>query len=384
VTGDPSESATRQSKAYCYEWSVRVLQVITDTDRRGAQVFAVDLGEALTSRGCSVTTIALQSGTTAARLAVASLGRHGRSPLTLMRLRREMGNADVTVAHGSSTLLACAVAGLGVQRPWVYRQISDPLFWAGSRSRRFRVRRFLGRAAAVTALSKDIADVLVHQFGVSRSRLTVIPNGVSGRRFAPATGDSRRAARLDLGIEPDQFVALYVGALAAEKGVSVGIEALASCPNALLVIAGDGPQRDELRALADRWAPHRVRFVGSVSDIVPLYHAAEVVVFPSVGGDSMPAALIESGLCGLPAICTPVGAATDVVIDRVTGSVVAMNDVAALSAALRLLMSDATLRGQLGAAAFTHCRTNFEIDSIADRWFAVLEQFAGRNGSKTA
>jgi glycosyltransferase involved in cell wall biosynthesis len=364
---------------------VRVLQVITDTDRRGAQVFAVDLGDALAALGCVVTTVAVRKGTTSSLLDVAQLGRYGRSPAALIRLRRRMGEADVTIAHGSSTLLACRVAGAGGRRPWIYRQISDPLFWAGTRSRSWRVGRLLAKAAAVTALSPQTAEVLAEHFGVATSKLTVIPNGVSAARFRPPAVNERDAARRTLQLDDDQFVALYVGALAVEKGVAVAVRAVASAaPAVTLLVAGDGPQRDELRLLAERDAPGRVRFLASVADVVPLYHAADVVVFPSIGGDSMPAALIESGLCGLPAICTPIGAATDVVVDGTTGRVVPANDVGALVTALQAIGKDGDRRRAMGLAAVEYCRSNFEIQPVATRWLAVLDRIVDRNGSRTA
>ncbi len=119
-----------------------------------------------------------------------------------------------------------------------------------------------------------------------------------------------------------------------------------------------------------------MRFLGSVDDVVPLYHAADVVVFPSIGGDSMPAALIESGMCGVPAICTPIGAATDVVLDGTTGSVVSAGDASALAAALGAMRSDSQERLRRGAAASEHCRRTFDIDAIAVRWLDVLKRVA--------
>src|SRR4051812_4285557 len=101
-----------------------VLQVITDTDRRGGQVFAQDLGEALRARGHDVRTVALVPGAGTWTLAVPTLGRQARGLSTLRALRKEMPRSGVVIAHGSSTLAACALAGLGTGVPFIYRQIS--------------------------------------------------------------------------------------------------------------------------------------------------------------------------------------------------------------------------------------------------------------------
>src|SRR5262245_48638848 len=101
---------------------VRILNVVTDPDRRGAQVFAHDLATELVTRGYAVDGVALGPGANAgASLDAEVLGRGVRDPGTLRRLRERMRAADVTIAHGASTGPACALAGGGSARPFVYR-----------------------------------------------------------------------------------------------------------------------------------------------------------------------------------------------------------------------------------------------------------------------
>ena len=119
---------------------MRILQAISDTDRRGAQMFAVYLGDALAERGHAVRTVALARGTMPATLDVPVLDGDAIGRRALRALRRQMAERDVTIAHGSSTLPACAIAGLGPGRPFVYRQISDPEVWSGTPLRRVRSR----------------------------------------------------------------------------------------------------------------------------------------------------------------------------------------------------------------------------------------------------
>src|SRR4249919_2766244 len=75
-----------------------VLQVISSTDRRGAEIFGVDLGDALHRRGRSVRTMALAPGRTAG-LEVPTLGPSRFAPRTLRALRSAA--ATLVVAHGS-------------------------------------------------------------------------------------------------------------------------------------------------------------------------------------------------------------------------------------------------------------------------------------------
>ncbi len=222
-----------------------ILQVVTDDDRRGAQTFALDLHRGLDALGCSVRTVALAPGDVGG-LAVEVLGPRRRAVTTLGTLRRAMRNADVVVAHGSTTLPACAIAGTGTGVPFVYRQISQSRFWAASATRRIRVRLLLSRAARVVALWRGAADDLSGWLGVPADHIRVIPNAVPLERVAPATDPGH--ARAHLGLDPDRPVVLYVGALAIEKGVDVAIDAVGGLPGTQLLVVGDGPERGALGA----------------------------------------------------------------------------------------------------------------------------------------
>jgi glycosyltransferase involved in cell wall biosynthesis len=353
-----------------------VLQIITDTDRRGAQVFATDLGTELARQGHAVRTFALAPGSVGG-LDVPVLGQQARSVPTLRALRREMRLSDVVVAHGSTTLPACALAGIGTGKPFVYRQISDSRFWAPNRSRRVRVRLGLARAQHVVALWSGAAQVLEDHFGVPRWKITVIANGVPPDDFEPATdrGAARRLLEA-LGLTPDRFTVLSVGALVAEKGVDLALDAVAGCPDVQLVVVGDGPERAALEARAATVAPGRIRFEGQVPAVAPYYAAADAVLFPSRGGDSMPATLIEAGLMATPAVATPVDAIPEVVVDGVTGCLVPIGDLGRLERAIAELQAAPETVSRLGAAARARCLEQFSIETIAAQWALVLQAVA--------
>lgn len=347
---------------------MRILQVITDTDRRGAQVFATDLGEALTAAGHAVTTVALAPGSNQRPLDVPVLGRRRRSLSTIRALRRCMGETDITIAHGSATGLACALT----LRPFVYRQISDSRFWAASWPRRLRVAVYLRRARHIVALSNDAAEALESHLWLPRTRITVAPNGVPGGSFDAPDTPERTAARRALGLAPDAFVALYIGALVPEKGADHAIRAVGECEGTQLAIAGGGPDEPKLRSLAAELGV-AVAFLGVLDDARAAYAAADVNVLPSRGGDSMPATLIEAGLCGVPSIATPVGSIGEIVLDGTTGVMVPIDDGEALRAALIRLRDNPAERRRMGEAARRHCLERFEIGVVAAQWIDVLE-----------
>src|SRR5262245_37687732 len=123
------------------------LHVVTSTDRRGAETFGVMLRDALAARGHRGDVVALVPGRGDRPLPIPALGRSRVSPRALLRLRRLCRRAGVVVAHGSSTLPACAAATALTGTPFVYVNIGDPRYWSSTPTRRLRVRFLLGRAA---------------------------------------------------------------------------------------------------------------------------------------------------------------------------------------------------------------------------------------------
>lgn len=348
--------------------------MITDTDRRGAQVFATDLAPALVERGHHVTTVALAPGTTDRRLDVPVLGPTRRDPRTLAALRRAARTADVVVAHGSTTLPACALALPGTGVPFVYRQISDSLFWAPTAARRLRVRLALARTARVVALAEAQREVLATRFGVPRERIDVVPNGVPAAAFPLVDAPARAEARRRFGLAEGDAVVLSVSALVPEKGVDLLVDAVADLAGrgVVLLVVGDGPERAALEARAAAAGPGAVVFTGPLDDPRAAYAAADLVALASRGGDSMPAALVEAALSGLPAVATPVGAIGEVVVDGETGMIVPVGDRAALTTALADLLDQPATARRLGDQARQRALARFEIGPVAAGWERVL------------
>lgn len=354
--------------------AVSTLHVVTDRDRRGAQVHAMELAAGLEALGAVAEVVALAPGEHGDLLDIPALGPSRRSPRTFAELRRRAEQYDVVVAHGSATLLACSAALSGTGIPFVYRQISDPVFWAGTWPRRLRVAAMIRRAVRVVSLSEGVADTVAQHYWLERDGIVTIPNAVEGAPWSPPTADERVAARKRLGLAQTEFAMLYLGALVPEKGVDLAIRAVSGLPSGRLIVAGDGLRRSELERLADDLAPGRVIFTGPSDAPRRMIRAADVLVLPSRGGDSMPAVLIEAGLCRVPAVTTPVGAIADVVRHELTGLVVPVGDPEAFTLAVARLYESPAERDRLGKGALDRCRQLYTIEAVAPRWLEVLRE----------
>lgn len=333
---------------------------------------AVDLAGGLSALGHVADLVALAPGTHGDLLAMPTLADSRRSPSAMRRLRSMSKDYDVVVAHGSTTLPVCAIALTG-STPFVYRQISDPLFWAATPARRLRTGVALRSAAAIVALSDDVGRTFAEHYRLDPAGITTIPNAVPGESWPVVTPDERAATRARLEIPDDAPVVVFLAALVPEKGCDLAIESVAAIDDAHLVIIGDGPEATALRQLAAELNTGRVHFTGPTSAPRELLAAGDCIVLPSRGGDSMPATLIEAGLCGLPAVSTPVGAIPAVISDGETGRIVPIDDRDALQAAIEFCIQP-DRRPKLAAAARRHCEAHFTIEAVAPAWVDLLAQ----------
>lgn len=345
----------------------RVLHLITDPRGRGAQNLARDVHGELLRRGAPSVLRALQPHADApAEHDALVLGPSRHHPATVRALRAAARDVDVVVAHGSSTLQACAVGLLGTGVPFVYVNIGDPRHWTASLSRRLRVGAFLHRAAAVSAISDGAREVLLQRFRLPAGKVMTIPNGRPADRYRPAADQAeRRAAREQLGLPRHGSVVAWIGALAPEKRLDLALAALDRLPDVHLAVAGDGPLRGSY--------PHsgRAHFLGRLADPGVLYRAADALLLSS-DSEGVPGVLIEAALAGLPAVATDVGWVGDVVLDGRTGALVRPGDPVALAEALGGVLSGD--RAALGAAARAHALARFDLTVVTDSWQQLLSQ----------
>ena len=345
-----------------------VLHVVASTDRRGAEVFASKLNEALSAKGWPGQVVALAPGVTQERLEVPTLGPGRRSPATFRGLRRIAARSGLVVAHGSTTLPLCAIGLAGSGRPFVYRNIGDPTHWGTSRLRRLRSKVFLRRAAAVVALTPATARQLVDIYEVPQERVRAIPRGVPAEDFPLRTAQRRVAARQRFGLPVDAPLVVYLGAMSPEKRPDVAVAAVCGMDGTHLALFGDGSERGTVERLAAE-APGRIHMMGSTPEPAMALAAADVLVVPSQT-EGLPGVLIEAGLTGIPVVASDVGYVREIVADGCTGRLVPPGDVEALRHALA-----ATLAEQdpgLPDRARARSLAEFSLEQVAEKWSALL------------
>jgi glycosyltransferase involved in cell wall biosynthesis len=128
-------------------------------------------------------------------------------------------------------------------------------------------------------------------------RCALIPNGVDLTRFRPGQGDRAR-----LGLPSDKKIILMVSAFIDSKRVLDGIRAVSKMDDVFLVVAGDGPLRDEAQALADVLMPGRFKRISLAAEDMPLlYQSADAFLHLSLL-ESFGNVFLEAWASGLPII----------------------------------------------------------------------------------
>jgi glycosyltransferase involved in cell wall biosynthesis len=136
-----------------------------------------------------------------------------------------------------------------------------------------------------------------YQRNKTQWRARFIPNGVDIDYFSPG-----RSERVPLGLPEDRFIILMVSALVASKRILTGLEAVSRIPDAHLVVAGDGPLREEIEAAAKMLLPARFTRLTVPPTMMPsLYRSADVFLHLSKDEPSS-LAFLEALACGLPLI----------------------------------------------------------------------------------
>ncbi len=195
----------------------------------------------------------------------------------------------------------------------------------------------------VIACAPSVARSL-REAGFPADRIDVITNGAALR---PAGPERQAGLRASLGLGPAPLV-LGIGRLVEQKNWPAFIEAAGHLPGPCYAVAGEGPMRQELAALARR-SGDRVRFLGMVDDVAALVGMAACVVSTSAW-EGLPLALLEALSLGTPVVATAVDGVTDLV-PPTAALLVAPGDAAAVSDAISRILADDGLAKDLRSAA---------------------------------
>lgn len=282
---------------------------------------------------------------------------HGyKSAFYALRARRDRpGSPVVATLHGWTTNSGAL---------WLYRLLE---LW------------MLRRIQRVCIVASSMQQPLLSA-GIPAERIRLVENGIDTSRFRAADGG---VAREELNMPEDAFVFGSVMRLSAEKNPVGLLNAFArvaqDSSRAWLVLAGDGPQREEIERLAQELKlTGRMRLLGARRDVENIYPIFDCFVLPSLT-EGLPLALLEAMACECPIIASRVGQ-IPTVLEDLPASMVTAGDTPGLVEAMRRSMHSrsrlATLRQRVEA--------RYSVARMARDYAAVYRELRANNVTQAA
>jgi len=303
----------------------------------------------------------------------------GGMAATWSKLRRV--RPDVLHIHhvwpAADRYLAWLAGAAGVPRLIVTEHIVGRSHSPGQRALK---RREMRRADAVTAVCGAVAESLVGDYGVERTRVRVVPNGADlpdEERELPTA----RALRVELGAGPFRPLWVCPARLEEQKGHTVLLEALTRVRDHglefVVVLAGDGSLRADLeRRVREAGLDDRVRFAGLVEPLGPLLAAADACVLPSLW-EGLPLSLLEALARRRPVVASRVGGVPEVIVDGVGGRLVPPGDAGALAAALEDFHRRPDGARRMGIAGGARVASEFTWSRVVEVFEEVYDEVLG-------
>lgn len=369
---------------------MKVIHLISGGDTGGAKTHVHSLLQNL-SRGMDVTLVCFRDGPfarEAAELGIETRVCSGGFFSALREVRRMIAEEgfELVHTHGSRANLAGAILRSTCGRPVVSTIHSD-----------YRL-DYMGRPLA--AATYGVLNVLAlrrikYHVGVSdamrdllisrrfpRETTFAIYNGLDFSREPKRHDRAAFCARVGANVAPGDIVVGAAARLDPVKDLATLVRGFAAAreghPELKLIIAGEGPERPALEALAEELGVRgAVTLAGWLDDMEEFYSALDINTLSSLS-ETFPYALTEGAAYRLPTVASAVGGIPRLIEDGKTGFLFAPGDWEKLGARLAQLASDPGLRERLGAAVHERAAREFSVEATCREQRAVYEEILER------
>ncbi len=291
-----------------------------------------------------------------------SIVRHLRALIARLQpdvVHTHLGHADfvgLLASYGLPTKRFCTMHNIHFKWDW-----RDRIFFLGYRA----LFALIAPDAHVISVSRSVATHVRRRLGVTERRISVIYNGIPRIELALNRGELRR----ELGIAARAFCVLFVGRLHIQKSVDTLLHAVvrlrARIPNLVVLLVGDGYERDRLAALNTALGTaDLVRFCGSTKQPEHYFAAADVFVLPSVS-EGFGLVILEAFRAGTPVVASRIEGPSELIENGRNGLLFTPRDDEQLASQILRLYEDPALRQRIGHAGRASFETRFTIEYYA-------------------
>jgi glycosyltransferase involved in cell wall biosynthesis/putative flippase GtrA len=229
---------------------------------------------------------------------------------------------------------------------------------------------------AVVAISEPVKQsLLVH--GIKPEKISVIYNGICFDKYGKAPSKDIRS---ELRIPKDEFIFLFAGRLVGAKAVDILLSAFSKVRKGMLLIVGDGTERNKLEELSQKLSlSGRVLFLGTRNDVKDFFPASDCLVLPS-RREGFGLVLVEALVSGIPVISSDFGASNEIVKNGENGIIVKMEDAEGLASAMNKAADDKIFYENLRAHA-KEVPDKFSISTHIENLLALIKKEGSVAGS---
>lgn len=256
----------------------------------------------------------------------------------------------------------------------VTRHHIDEHILAGSRIHCFLDRASIRFADAVIVRSRAAKNWLVKKEGGDATKITIVNQGFDFELLSP-TNDQIVVAREDLCLSESDFNILCIARYSQTKGQEYLAGAVSrlvgEIPNLRLTFVGPGEPDWLQKVITNLGIENITRISLSREDIPACLASADLVVHPSLV-DSFSQLLIEVQAVATPVIATDIAAASEQVLDGISGLIVPPRDENAIASAIKKLYFDPSLRQRMGREGSKWVRINYQVSKMVDQDLLVL------------
>lgn len=300
--------------------------------------------------------------------------------LRLMRLFRRL-NIDVVHTHNQSPWLYGGIAAFLSGKPLIHTEHTVVDYHPQYHPERWKkIERWLSLITyRITTVANSVAAFLTAEEGIPSSKINVIHNGVKTSVYDKHTDVCSK--RASLGINDTDFVVGNVARFYPNKDHKTLLKAFEivsrNIGQAKLMLAGDGPLKDELVAVADKLGlSGKVNFLGNRRDIPEVLKTFDIFALSSTR-EGFPIVLLEAMAAGLPVVATDVDGNSELVNDGRTGILVPSGNAEALARAICDMASGRQDVKRMGEEARQAVRSRFNFENMIASYDAIYKKALG-------
>lgn len=367
--------------------SIRITYVIPTLDQSGAERQLTLLATNLPRPEFDVNVIALNRGgyyadqLRAADIPVTVLEKRFRfDPLSYVRLRRQLRQNRPDVVQSFLFSANSYVRLPGICEPSTRVVVSERCVDSWKSGWQLKVDRWQNsRMHAMTANSASVAEFYRETVGVSEQLIHTIPNGLPTQDKPSIESGGIRA---EFGLPDQAKLVGFVGRLAPQKCLKDLVWAFQLLhqviDDAYLVLVGEGPEREELAALARSFdCRDKVIFTGHRQDATAVISQLDAFCLPS-SFEGMSNSLMEAMAFGVPVVVSDIPANLELIRHDENGLVFPLGVGPEITKACKRVLEDSELAARLGGAAKAMIREEHSVGQLVEKHVALYRQLAAR------